>query len=164
MSELKQFIYQDARGNVTARAVDNTSKSGDYLQGVCLKADALRTFRLDRILEYVNSSNLEERLAFHLENCPPPKPKGIPTRKNNTKGQPEICFTGFSSVDKEALKKLAEQSGMFIRVSVTANLDFLCCGYNAGPKKIEKARHQGVVALNESQFKEMLESDEISEE
>ena len=94
MSELKQFIYQDARGNVTARAVDNTSKSGDYLQGVCLKADALRTFRLDRILEYVNSSNLEERLAFHLENCPPPKPKGIPTRKNNTKGttrkRPEI--------------------------------------------------------------------------
>ena len=132
MGELKQFIYQDARGNVTARTVENTSETGDYLQGICLKANTLRTFRLDRILEFVSSSNIDERLAFHVEHCPPPRPKGTSTRKNNTKWQPEICFTGFKSADKEALIAVAEQSGMFIRSSVTANLDFLCCGYNAG--------------------------------
>lgn len=164
MTELKQFIYQDARGNVTAREVENTSESGEYLQGICSRANSLRTFRLDRILEYVNSSNIEERLAFHLEHCPPPRPKGISTKRNNAKGKPEICFTGFKSEDKKLLEELAEQSGMFIRTSVTASLDFLCCGYNAGPKKIEKARHQRVVALNESQFKELLETGEIPEE
>lgn len=164
MAELKQFIYQNARGNVTAREIENTSESGEYLQGICLKAHSLRTFRLDRILEYVNSSNIEERLAFHLKHCPPPRPKRISTKRNNAKGQPEICFTGFKSEDKELLKELAEQSGMFIRISVTENLDFLCCGYNAGPKKIEKARHQGVVALSENQFKEMIKTGEIPEE
>ncbi len=171
MGEPKKFIYQDARGNVTESKVENTSEAGDYLQGLCLKANALRTFRLDRILEFVSSSNIDERLAFHVEHCPPPRPKGTSTRpkgtsnrKNNTKGQPEICFTGFKSADKEALIASAEQSGMFIRSSVTANLDFLCCGYNAGPKKIEKARHQGVVALSKNQFKEMLETGEIPEE
>lgn len=164
MSETKQFIYQDSRGNVTARLVENTSESGDYLQGICLKARGLRTFRLDRILEYVTSSNVDERLAFHIQNCPPPRPKGESTRNINSLGQPEICFTGFKSSDKASLTKLAEDSGMFIRGSVTTKLDFLCCGDNAGPKKIEKARHQGVVALNESQFKEMLSTGEIPEE
>jgi len=163
MSEIKKFIYQDARGNVTAREVENISESGEYLQGICLAASALRTFRIDRILEYVNSSNIEQRLEFHIANCPPPKAKGTSTRKTNTTGNPEICFTGFKKADKEALTKLAEESGMFIRASVTAYLDFLCCGYNAGPKKIEKARHQGVVALNENQLKEMLKTGEIPE-
>lgn len=164
MSESKQFIYQDARGNVTARKVENISESDDYLQAVCLKAGALRTFRLDRILEYVTSATANERLQFHIANCPPPKSKGSSTRRSNTSGNPEICFTGFKKADKEALTKLAEESGMFIRSSVTTYLDFLCCGYNAGPKKIDKARHQGVIALNESQFKAMLETGEIPEE
>mgnify|MGYP003385443300 CR=1 FL=1 len=163
MSESKQFIYQDARGNVTAREVESISESGDYLQGICLKANSLRTFRIDRILEYVNPSNFEQRLAFHITNYPPPKPKSTSTRKTNTTGNPEICFTGFKKEDKEVLTKLAEKSGMFIRSSVTEYLDFLCCGYNAGPKKIDKARHQGAVALNESQLKEMLETGEIPE-
>lgn len=163
MSEIKRFIYQDARGNVTAREVENVSESGEYLQGICLTANALRTFRIDRILEYVNSSDIDLRLEFHITNCPPPKPKGASSRKTNTNGNPEICFTGFKKTDKEELVKLAEESGMFIRASVTAHLDFLCCGYNAGPKKIEKTRHQGVVALNENQLKEMLETGEIPE-
>lgn len=164
MSETKQFIYQDARGNVTARSVENTSESGEYIQGICLKAGGLRTFRLDRVLEYVTSSNIDERLDFHIQNCPPPKTKGESNRNTNSLGQPEICFTGFKSPDKVSLTKLAEDAGMFIRSSVTTQLNFLCCGYNAGPKKIEKARHQGVVALNENQFKEMLSTGEIPEE
>lgn len=52
---------------------------------------------------------------------------------------------------------------MVVRGAVTINLEFLCCGYNAGPKKIEKARHHGVIILNESQFKTMLQTGEIPE-
>ena len=36
--------------------------------------------------------------------------------------------------------------------SVTKNLAYLCCGQNAGPKKLEKARAQGVTLLTESDF------------
>lgn len=164
MSENKQFIYQDAHGNITARTIENTSESGNYLQGICLTAKALRTFRIDRILEFVTPLNINERLSFHLVNSPSPKPNLTSTRKNNINEQPEICFTGFKNNDKEDLISLAEKSGLFVRSSVTTNLDFLCCGYNAGPKKIEKARHQGVVVLNDNQFKIMLETGEIPEE
>ena len=166
MEKLKRFIYQDASGNITARIVRNTSESADYLQGICLDANTLRTFRIDRILEFVNSSNIEKRLVFYIKNCPPPEPKPKSTSKRNinTKGQLEICFTGFKSLDKEALIELAQQSNMLIRSSVTTNLDFLCCGDNAGPKKIEKARNQGVIALNENQFEEMLKTGEIPQE
>ena len=49
----KYFIYMDTRGNVTSRQITNFSTSTDYIQGFCLTAHALRTFRKDRILEEV---------------------------------------------------------------------------------------------------------------
>ncbi|MCI5192690.1 MAG: hypothetical protein D3915_06125 [Candidatus Electrothrix sp. AU1_5] len=86
----------------------------------------------------------------------------VSTRRSNTSA-PEICFTGFKKADKIKLVELAESEGMVVRGAVTINLEFLCCGYNAGPKKIEKARHHGVIILNESQFKTMLQTGEIPE-
>ena len=73
-------------------------------------------------------------------------------------------FTGFKKDDKEKLFALAESEGLFVRSKVTSNLNFLCCGYNAGPAKIEKARQQGVIALTEAQFVTMLKTGEIPEE
>jgi NAD-dependent DNA ligase len=160
MSETKQFIYRDARGSISSRHVENVSLTDTYLQGVCLFSGALRTFRVDRIHEHVDQSNAEARLAYHVEHSPPPKPRSSNSivHPRNTEGSLEVCFTGFKKDDKSELIALAERSSLFIRTSVTTQLDFLCCGYNAGPAKIEKARHQGVVVLNENQFKEMLET------
>ena len=166
-NENKVFIYRDARGNITAREVTNISETDDYIQCLCLKANALRTFRKDRVLEYLDSSKtkISERLTYHIANNPEPMPKGAGSaRKINTTGSLEVCFTGFKKVDKEQLTALAESENIFVRASVTKNLDFLCCGYNAGPSKIEKSRHQGVVVLSESQFRNMLETGEIPEE
>ena len=58
---------------------------------------------------------------------------------------------------------LVDNADMVARKSVTVDLNFLCCGANAGPKKIEKAREQGVVVLSEEQFKTLLKTGEIPE-
>ena len=157
----KIFIYMDARGNITAREVIDISETEDHIQCFCLTAEALRTFRKDRILEYLeNQEQISERLAYHIANKPEPATK----RNTNTTGSLEVCFTGFNKADKEQLTALAESKNMCVRISVTTNLHFLCCGYNAGPGKIKKSRRQGVIILTENQFRLMLETGEIPEE
>jgi len=152
------FIYCNARGNITIRTVSNISETEDYLQGICLQAKELRTFRKDRILEkFPDEVSAEARLSYHISTSPPPRP--VTHRQNSI----DICFTGFKSNDKERLKGLAENAGIVVRNSVTKSLNFLCGGYNAGPSKIEKARSQGAVFLNEEQFVKLLETGEIPE-
>lgn len=75
----------------------------------------------------------------------------------------DICFTGFKKKEKQGLIKLAKKNGFKIRKAVTDNLSFLCCGYNAGPSKIEKANSQGTLVLNKAQFDSIIEAGEIPE-
>ncbi len=152
------FIYQDSRGNITARSVSDISETDRYLQGLCNKANELRTFRKDRILEIIkNPIDAESRLGYYISINPPPKE---PPKSHHLL---DVCFTGFKSEDKNRLKKLAENVGLIIRSSVTRSLNFLCCGYNAGPKKIEKARKQNVIVINEEQFMQFVGNGEIPE-
>ena len=161
----KKFIYCDARGVVSYWEVMNISETDKYIQGFCKNDNGFRTFRKDRVLEDIdNSTDHEQRLNYHIEHSPPPKETRAYNRRANKSEKPEICFTGFKKIDKERLSKNAELAGMFLRDSVTKNLEFLCCGDNAGPKKIEKSRHQGAIILNENQFNEMLETGEIPEQ
>ena len=163
------FIYRDSRGNITAREVTNISESNQYIQGFCLNSAALRTFRKDRILEFLSDpTKISEKFKYYKENSPPPiindPKKPGETRSGNKTGKSEICFTGFKKDDKDVLIEIAEYNGMFIRTQVTTNLDFLCCGYNAGLKKIEASRHQGVVILNQDQFMSLLETGGIPDQ
>jgi NAD-dependent DNA ligase len=152
------FIYQDARGNITSRCVSNISENAAYLQGYCNTTKALKTFRKDRILEVLNSNeNIETKINHYISKSPPPKP---PPRSHHLL---DICFTGFKSDDKKRLITMAENNGVTVRSSVTKNLNFLCCGYNAGPMKINAARDQGVITLSEDQFIKLLETGEIPE-
>lgn len=150
------FIYQDARGRITDRVISDISESDEYIQGHCHTKDELRTFRKDRILEILNNNdNANERLHYHTSVNPPPR------AQPKSHDLLDVCFTGFKSDDKKRLIELAESKGFIVRSAVTQKLNFLCCGYNAGPKKIEKARSQGVIALNENQFIHLLETGEI---
>lgn len=150
------FIYQDARGRITARVISDISEAGEYIQGHCHTKDDLRTFRKDRILEVLNKNdNADERLHYHTSVNSPPR------AQPKSHDLLDVCFTGFKSDDKKRLIELAESKGLIVRSSVTQKLNFLCCGYNAGPKKIVKARKQGVIALNENQFIHLLEAGEI---
>lgn len=167
MSESTElFIYRDSRGRITARELQDVSESDEYLQGFCLHASSLRTFRKDRVLEHIADPTLiDERLQYHIAVNPPPKEiiEHGP-RKMNRAGKAEICFTGFKKDQKAELTAVAEGAGMFIRTGVTRDLNFLCCGATAGPDKVAKARHQGVVALSEQQFRSLLETGEIPDD
>lgn len=164
------FVYVDSRGDISSRAVVRVSESDGYIQGICLMSNAFRTFRKDRVLEYVEAvDQLQDRLEYWQspENAEAVDQAAV--RGGHGVGTPhakrgiEICFTGFKAADKERLTKSAQIAGMIVRTSVATALDFLCCGYNAGPKKIEKARHQGVVTLSEDQFLTLVETGEIPE-
>lgn len=156
----RSFIYQDGNGKITSRNIYSISETAEHIQARCLLTGALKTFRKDRILEEIkNIGIVEERLAYHIKNNPPLKK---PTRRPFDVW--DVCFTGFKKADKDDLLKLAKDAELVVRSSVTHNLTFLCCGYNAGPKKIEKARQQGVLILSEMQFNQMLDTGEIPEE
>lgn len=174
--ESRIFVYVDSRGNISSRAVVRVSESDGYIQGICLMDDAFRTFRKDRVLEYVET---KDQLQGCLEYWQSPEKAesvaqqlaasggggGTGKRRSSSKkpGALEVCFTGFKAADKERLTSTADNAGMVVRTSVTTALDFLCCGYNAGPKKIDKARYQGVVTLSEDQFLALIETGEIPE-
>ena len=73
----------------------------------------------------------------------------------------EVCFTGFDIKKRQELVDVADNNNLKVVSSVTKKLDFLCVGENAGPKKIEKARVQGVPFLNEEQFIKFIKTGEI---
>lgn len=164
MESLK-FIYQDSKGHITARVLLNISETDKYIQGICQNKKELRTFLKSRVLEYVSDEAvIENRLRHHQSLHPSPIGPSLSRRfkrEINALGKPEVCFTGFKEESKSILSKLASDNGMLVRTEVTKNISYLCCGNNAGPKKIEKARNQGVVALDEEQFRVLLDTGEI---
>lgn len=162
MGSSVRFVYRDAHGNITGRKIEDRTDSEDHIQGICLERGDLRTFRLDRVLEYVDrDTDLDERVRYHREASPPPTE--LLSRPRPTRGAMEVCFTGFSAAVRASLEDAARTSGMFIRGDVTKNLSVLCCGSKAGPSKVQKARQLGVLALSEEQFRQYLVTGEIPE-
>jgi len=156
MDKISTFIYQDARRNITIQSISRISENEVYLQGFSTIENGFRTYRKDRILEIIENEKIsEERLEYYRSINPSPMPS--PKSSHLL----DICFTGFKSEDKKRLKELAENAGFVIRSTVSKNLNFLCCGYNAGPMKIEKAREQGAVAITEEQLIKLIETGEI---
>jgi len=51
----------------------------------------------------------------------------------------KICFTGFSSEEKETVRGIAARLGCETKSDVTADLDYLVCGAKPGPAKIDRA-------------------------
>lgn len=153
------FIYRDSAGQVTARTLLDWVESDEFLQGVCREKRELRTFRRDRVLEVVPSgADIAEPLARHRAANPPPPPT---KRKNPPPGTYEVCFTGFKAATKAELSSLAESVGIFVRPAVTKKLTFLCCGETAGPAKVTRAREQGVIVLQEGDFRVLVETGEL---
>ncbi|WP_241086836.1 hypothetical protein [Candidatus Vondammii sp. HM_W22] len=76
----------------------------------------------------------------------------------------KFVLLGLKKDNKQRLITMAVEAGMQIRAGVTQNLDFLCGGYNAGPAKLEKSRHQGTTVLTESQFCSLIETGEIPDQ
>lgn len=143
------FTYTDSRGVITRRDLRNYNTDDVYLRGHCFYSKGYRIFRKDRINE-VFTEQTSEFLAHFLPGDPSnrPKPKDVAI---------DICFTGFSKADRERLESKSLDNGMEVRKSVTKTLQFLCTGYNAGPKKLLKAESQGVVLITEDELNEMID-------
>jgi len=72
-----------------------------------------------------------------------------------------VCFTGFKKERKAELEVIAVEAGMQLITGASKNLTYLCCGMNAGPTKMEKARLLGALILSETEFLNMLETGEV---
>ncbi|WP_413722746.1 BRCT domain-containing protein [Sodalis sp. RH24] len=156
----RNFIYINAKRIVRVFSLLQVSDSELHIQGICSQSNTLKTFRKDRIIEEFYTlddalsryETLDKSQYDHYVTSPKKKPSLL-----------EVCFTGFKKNDKDRLITLAEENKLLVRSSVTQNLQFLCCGYNAGPTKVTAARMKGVIILNEDEFGLMLETGEIPE-
>ncbi|EMO5615840.1 hypothetical protein ACV8MQ_08280 [Klebsiella pneumoniae] len=155
------FVYINANARIGAHSISNVSHSDNYIQGICQSAHSIRTFRKDRILKECTSADEAEQACQSLlpENyihlTKETKPKALTF---------DVCFTGFKKADKERLIDVAGTHNLTIRSSVTQNLQMLCCGYNAGPTKVNAARMKGTVIIDEAGFMHFLETGEIPDE
>ncbi len=155
-----EFLYTDSNGAKSKRLITGIkvvkSDTGHiYFKAFDLNAKGVRLFRTDRI-EYIDGVMPEwvEALPMH----------GIYRReKSEDQLKIKVHFTGFPRKDVlPFLQKSAADAGILVRKSVTNDLDFLVTGYNAGPKKLEKARGlKKCIILTEEGFLNLLETGEI---
>ncbi|MBI2381488.1 MAG: hypothetical protein HYV16_12115 [Gammaproteobacteria bacterium] len=151
------FLYRDSKGEEKQHSVIRWSEVGHYLKGWCVCCNGVRTFRKDRVVEYLDGSD-----AQLIDPRPSAQPLISDTQREGRPAQ--IVFTGFPSVQRSVLEQRATDAGMDVRKSVTQGLDFLCGGPNAGPTKLEKARAQRVYIMTQAQFLALLETGELPDE
>lgn len=74
---------------------------------------------------------------------------------------PKVCFTGFCSLRKEELGKLAIKNGCTTHRTVTKKLDILVTGGNAGLAKMARAEAQAnTKKMDEKEFLTFVKSRE----
>lgn len=134
-----KFRYCDAKGVVTERELLQWSENSSYIQGRSSGDAFPKTFRKDRIVEFLLGEN------FLLKESAPPAPKPRPldlaasaalsntAPKRGSDGQNAILFTGFLAPYRSELERLAEGVGMKVIKAPSKSLTFLCYGDNAGP-------------------------------
>lgn len=147
------FSYCDAKGvNRTWNLIWWTEK-GAYICGGEVSGSIPRTFRKDRVSEYHSGLHL-------LENPHTPAPPRI-QRTAAPDARLQILFTGFSKLDKAAMEVRAMNAGLRVVKESTVGLTFLCCGPNAGWRKIERAREAGSFIMNVEQWEQLLATGEL---
>lgn len=153
MSGLR-FLYRTPGGEVTQRHLERWAEVGHYVEGFDVSAQQFRTFRKDRVLEYLDGAQARLR---EPHSSPPPRARtGAPPD-----ARPQILFTGFAAVQRAHLESLADAGGLKVVKTVTQGLSFLCSGPNAGPAKVAKSRTQGVYIVREPELHALLATGEL---
>ena len=149
-----RFTYgTDSVGMV--RELVNWKESAKYIQGVDLSDHRVKTFRKDRVREYLDSAET------WLQD-PRPEPALFQPKRDRAQDlRPHIDFTGYAKVQRAALEARATDAGMQYKDSVTKSCMYLVAGPNAGPSKLEKARQQSAYILSETQFHALLLTGEL---
>lgn len=148
-----RFIYRNADGLESERTVVQWNENSRYIQGRSADDSLPKTYRKDRIIQYL----LGEELL--LGDAAPPAPEPAPRAPSDQR--PQIQFTGFPKVEKAELEELAIAHGLWVMSKAGKNLAFLCCGPNAGPVKIRNAHDAGATILNSAALRHLLTTGEI---
>lgn len=149
MESLK-FEYQNARGEQYEWELVNWVEEDDYIRGVAIPGLGYRTFRKDRVIQFLPSDQILTRRS-----------PGKPRPPEKTERPFEICFTGFDVPERPYLEALATECKMLVRTRVTKNLDFLVTGDEPGPVKLKEATDKGVIILDTEGFFRMIQTGEI---
>lgn len=149
-------------GHQITVADDTEPSTSEYLTFVSL--------RTDRVIDVFETpeeaaTSLEQAEVRYADRIQQIKSSpGYQSRKSLPKDYTfKVCFTGFKSADKTELTELAETAGMKVVTSVSASLDFLCCGDNAGWAKMKKANESGVPLVRDEQIRLLVETGELPE-
>lgn len=70
--------------------------------------------------------------------------------------RPEVCFTGFTAQERQALAALASAHGYAVKGSVTTTLALLVTGLTPGPSKIATAEERDIPIMDEAGFRASL--------
>lgn len=166
-----RFNYRDAKGEVTERELVQWSENSIYLQGRSPSDTFPKTYRKDRIIEFLIGADL----LLH-DAAPPapevrPKPNAIEAPAVALKdyvpapavlSQNQILFTGFAASLRTVLEEKASAYGLKVMKSAGKTLTLLCYGENAGPTKVAKAQEAGAFIIDVEQFHQLIATGEIS--
>lgn len=148
-----KFSYRDAEGRESVRILTHWSENSRYIQGRG-EADSLpRTYRKDRVVEYLEGAD-----QLQYDNAPPapePAPRAAPDQRA------QILFTGFKAAERAALEMQAEQGGFRVMKTAGKSLAVLCIGGNAGPTKVEAARAAGAFIVTEHELHHLINTGEV---
>ncbi|WP_449100465.1 BRCT domain-containing protein [Pseudomonas veronii] len=148
-----RFVYTDAQGQTAEWLLTRWREDSRYIQGRNEQDSKPRTFRKDRIQEYLEGAELL------LLDAAPPAPEPAPRAQVDCR--PQILFTGFKAPDRARLEALATEHGFRVMKTASKALAVLCGGYNAGPTKIEDARAAGAFILDEEQLLHLIQTGEV---
>lgn len=151
-----RFIYGNAKGEVDTWTLTRWKEAGNYIQGCTDDDTKPRSFRKDRVHEYLLGH--EQLRSLETTDLPVPAPcKPVDAR-------PQILFTGFAKVQRADLERRAAEGGLAVVKTPTVALAVLCAGPNAGPSKVEKARAAGAFIVDQAQLLHLLGTGEIPEQ
>lgn len=152
-----RFAYVNAQGETSQRELTQWQESGHYLRGYCTSSNAVKTFRKDRVQQYLDGCD-----SLLADPYAPPPPKPAPEAPKELR--PQILFTGFAKAERAAFEAQAAAAGLVVVSTVTKNLAFLACGSNAGLIKVEKARAQNVYIIASSSLSGFLSDGVLADE
>ena len=69
-----------------------------------------------------------------------------------------MVFTGkMLRGSRQEIQNSARALGANVQTAVSGSTDFLVCGQNVGPKKLEKASQLGISIISEDEFYKMID-------
>lgn len=158
-----RFIYQSADGNVGERELLWWRNFSDRIIGHCLKADDVRHFRHDRIVEFLDGT--DALLDTHARTSATNEAVEFsPGRSRPASAEMEILFTGFDAKKRATLEATASRHGFRVRKTVTKHLDFLCTGPRYSRTKRNQASEKaGCEIIDKDGFLWMITTGELPE-